>query len=57
MLTSCGAGMFSSVLDTVDDIETDEVVEVKVYRDALKRDTDLKISIDLKNQKDGEPSH
>jgi hypothetical protein len=44
-LTSCGSGIFSGVLDTVDDIETDECVTVKIYRDAFKRNKAVSVNV------------
>ena len=45
--TSCGSSLFTDALNTVDDIETDECVSVKVYRDAFKKNKALKINVDI----------
>ena len=50
LLTGCGAGIFSGILGTVDDIATDECIEIKIYRDAFKKDADVKASVEVNNK-------
>lgn len=49
LLTAC-SGLFPDVLSTVDDIATDECVEIKIYRDAFKKDADIEASVHVINK-------
>lgn len=47
-LTSCSS--MDPFFKTVDDIATDDCIIIKVDRDAFKKDTDVKIMVDVLNK-------
>lgn len=53
MLTGCSA-MMPELFKTIDDIATDDAITVQVDRDAIKKDTDVHILVDVVN-KDPKP--
>lgn len=49
MLTGCSA-MMPEMFKTIDDIATDDAITVQVDRDAIKKDTDVHILVDVVNK-------
>lgn len=49
MLTGCSA-MMPDMFKTIDDIATDDAITVQVDRDAIKKDTDVHIIVDVLNK-------
>lgn len=52
-LTSCTA--LPDIMQTADDIMTDDAITVKVDRDAFKKETDVHISVDVINKDPRQP--
>lgn len=48
-LTGCAA-MMPDMFKTIDDIATDDAITVQVDRDAIKKDTDVHIIVDVVNK-------
>lgn len=49
MLSGCSA-MMPEMFKTIDDIATDDAITVQVDRDAIKKDTDVHILVDVLNK-------
>jgi hypothetical protein len=49
LLTSCAA-MMPEIFKSVEDIATDTALKIEVDKEALQRDTDIKISVDVINK-------
>lgn len=49
MLSGCSA-MMPDMFKTIDDIATDDAITVQVDRDAIKKDTDVHILVDVVNK-------
>lgn len=49
LLSACAA-MMPDMFKTIDDIATDDAITVQVDRDAIKKDTDVHIIVDVVNK-------
>lgn len=49
LLSGCSA-MVPDMFKTIDDIATDDAITVQVDRDAIKKDTDVHILVDVLNK-------
>lgn len=49
LLVGCSA-MMPELFKTIDDVATDDAITIKVDRDAFKKDTDVKITVDVINK-------
>jgi hypothetical protein len=49
LLTGCSQ-LFPGLFTTIDDIETQETITLKVDKEAFQKDTDVKISIEVTNK-------
>ena len=50
ILTSCSA--FMPVADDIEKIADDTAIKIEVSREALQRDTDMTVTIDVKNKEE-----
>lgn len=48
LLTGCSS--LPSLYTSIDDIATDEAVQATVYKNAMQKDTDIRVSVDVINK-------
>lgn len=51
VLTGCAA--IPELFKTLDDVETDTAIKVEVDKEAFQKDTDVSVSIEVKNKENG----
>jgi hypothetical protein len=53
MVTLCtGCQAFPSIVKAAEDIATDDAISIEVDRSAMQKDTDVHITVDVKNKED-----
>lgn len=50
LLSLYGCTAIPELYKTVDDIATDDAITIKVDRDAFQRDTDVSVSVEVRNK-------